>query len=153
MPQIVARTSEAHEAFNWPIGVEPSTWKTPIGVPASRSDLSVPSRAWSLALLQTRPDLKNLVSALPATRWAARLVRVPGRPVRSRQLVRDGGDGHAIRSMLQENGESCRVARRLRLGLSTDGLYALRSAAVMDTGVCVCVGSTRCLAEDLARAA
>ncbi|WP_093376169.1 LysR family transcriptional regulator [Variovorax sp. OV329] len=45
------------------------------------------------------------------------------------------------------SGESCRVALRPRL--STDSLYALRSAAVMGMGVCV--GSTWLLAEDLAQ--
>ncbi|MDM0037190.1 LysR family transcriptional regulator [Variovorax sp. J22P271] len=44
------------------------------------------------------------------------------------------------------SGEACRVAIRPRL--STDSLYALRSAAVMGLGVCV--GSTWLLAEDLA---
>ncbi|MDM0027440.1 LysR family transcriptional regulator [Variovorax saccharolyticus] len=45
------------------------------------------------------------------------------------------------------SGESCRVALRPRL--STDSLYALRSAAVMGMGVCV--GSTWLLAEELAQ--
>lgn len=46
-----------------------------------------------------------------------------------------------------KSGESCRVALRPRL--STDSLYALRSAAAMGMGVCV--GSTWLLAEDLAQ--
>ena len=45
------------------------------------------------------------------------------------------------------SGESCRVALRPRL--STDSLYALRSAAVMGMGVCV--GSTWLLTEELAQ--
>ena len=75
----------------------------------------------------------------------------PARP-RARTRARCPGSRCALSiapkscSRTWRSGEACRVAMRPRL--STDSLYALRSAAVMGLGVCV--GSTWLLAEDLA---